>query len=160
MKAGTKEKQIAKIREEVMDKKNIAELRWLLGKICLESISDERFIEVNHCSIDVHSINCICIGENCNRAILQSAVFDLFRRRKIVIRGESCIIHARHSIPFPAIEDDSILRKVHRCALQAGSIIYSRLAVKFFWVAIGVIMLEATEICCEEYNCNSDYRQP
>lgn len=33
MKAGTKGKLIAKIREEVMDRKNIADLRWLLGKI-------------------------------------------------------------------------------------------------------------------------------
>jgi hypothetical protein len=33
MKAGTKQKQIEKIREEVMDKKNIADLRWFLSKI-------------------------------------------------------------------------------------------------------------------------------
>lgn len=33
MKAGMKEKHIAKVREEVMDRKNIADLRWLLGKI-------------------------------------------------------------------------------------------------------------------------------
>lgn len=33
MKAGTKKKQIEKIRDEVMDKKNIADLRWLLSKI-------------------------------------------------------------------------------------------------------------------------------
>lgn len=33
MKAGTKKKQIEKIRDEVMDKKNIADLRWLLAKI-------------------------------------------------------------------------------------------------------------------------------
>lgn len=33
MKAGTKQKQIESIRTEVMDKKNIADLRWLLAKI-------------------------------------------------------------------------------------------------------------------------------
>lgn len=33
MKAGTKRRQIEKIRDEVMDRKNIADLRWLLGKI-------------------------------------------------------------------------------------------------------------------------------
>ena len=33
MKAGTKQKQIELLRAEVMDKKNIADLRWLLGKI-------------------------------------------------------------------------------------------------------------------------------
>lgn len=33
MKAGTKQKQIEKIRDEVLDKKNIADLRWFLGKL-------------------------------------------------------------------------------------------------------------------------------